>query len=350
MQEDTHATFTTLATLILLGSAFLSTAPGALAHDAEPCPNIEVDPELEDAYPTLKYRCIGPETFVTSASDVGIERQPDLDDLRPGINVGPCSTSFLLTDGQGGLYLTQSAHCVREESGSDLCDDTFMEIGDPVDIEGYQADGEVAYVSGLHMQEHGATDTECSDYDFAIIKLPQSLHDEAHPAIRHIGGPTGLVDALEMEYQDDILGYGNSDDRGFAVEFATGQDHSQTPVWGSTANRFEGYYVGSVLNEGFCLTVVFCEDNYDGDLGYINYLRYTPPKITGDSGSPELDADGQALGVTSVLNLATGLTGTMPLYDALLKIEVETGQHYELVTWPEADDPLVTTPRVPPSS
>lgn len=33
----------------------------------------------------------------------------------------------------------------------------------------------------------------------------------------------------------------------------------------------------------------------------------------------------------------------MPVYDALLKIEVETGQHYELVTWPDAQDPRVNT-------
>lgn len=326
----------TALAVALLATAWI--APVGQAHDEEPCPGIDVDPELERSYPTLAYRCIEPSSFVTSAEELGFDRHPSQDDLRPGTNVGPCSTSFLLTDGDGNLYLTQSAHCVFEAEGDDFCDSEYKDVGDSVGIEGFPLDGEVAYVSGLHMQQHGATSDECSDYDFAIIEIPEPLHDEVHPAIRHVEGPTGLVDPLAMQYEDDVLGYGNSDDRGFAVEAATQEDHSKAPIWGPTANTFDGYYVGSVLNEPLCETYIFCEDRYDGSLGYHNYLRYTPPKISGDSGSPDLAANGSALGVTSAINLATGLTATMPLYDALLKIEVETGQHYELVTWSDVDD------------
>lgn len=325
--------------LAAVAATLLSTAtlPGTAASDPTVCPSIPEDEILEERYPTYRYRCISPDTFVKDGADLGFEADPPIDWVRPGMNVGPCSTSFMLTDDAGNLYLTQSAHCVADEQGETFCDATYE---DTTTIEGYRP-ADVVYTSGEHMQDAGATTEECESYDFAIVEIPSDLHDVAHPKLRHVGGPTGLADPLEMRHRDPMVGYGNSDDRGFAVEVATGEDHGEAPLF-PHANTFEGYYVGTVLNEPFCAQRVFdiCTDPYDEEgqssraiHGYTQYVRYNPPKITGDSGSADLTEDGAALGVTSVLNFATGLDGFVPIYDALLKIHVELDQTYYVVTW-----------------
>lgn len=325
-------------TLAILSAALLCTVTvQGVAGSSEVCPGTEADATLEERYPTYKYRCIEPSTFVQDGSALGFEADPAIDAIRPGINVGACSTSVMLTDGDGGLYLAQSAHCVWETEGSNFCDSTYQ---DTTTIEGYGS-ADVVYTSGEHMAQQGATQEECESYDFAIIEIPPSLHEKAHPKVRHIGGPTGLADPLTLEHRDPVVGYGNSDDRGLAVEVLTGDDHGNAPAW-PHANTFDGYYVGTVTGEAFCTVEVFdlCTEPYTeeddssrGIHGYKHYLRYTPTKITGDSGSTDLTADGRALGVTSTINVATGLNGVVPIYDALLKIHVELGETYKVVTW-----------------
>lgn len=289
----------------------------------------------KDIMPSLDWHCIGTEPFVVDGRSLGFTDNQDIFGVRPGMNIGGCSTSFMLTDNTGALYLTQSAHCVFDNEGESFCDSTFAAIGSSHTIEGFSAPASLVYVSGAHMQAvGGSTVEECDTYDVAILRIPESLRNQAHPAIRHIGGPTSLTDVLDLQVDDPMVGYGNSDDRGLVIEFATGQDHGTLPVW-PTLNVFNGYYVGGVLNEVYCpLPALTCREDA-GVHGMHHYVRYTHPKITGDSGSADLTAAGGAFGVTSVINLATALTGTVPIYDALLKIAIETGHVYQVVTWDE---------------
>lgn len=332
-----HRSASVLATMLFLAPLALLVVPvSVVSEDTRPCPEIPLNSKLEQQYPTYKYRCFPPGAYVVNGRAVGFGDNYKIDWVRPGMNVGPCSTSYLLTDDEGALFLSQSAHCLFEDEGEDFCDSEYKPIGTLVELEGFGSVGRVAYVSGLQMQALGATPAECESFDFALIEVPPHLHAVTHPAIRHIGGPTSLVDPLTLRFRNAMVGYGNSDDRGLVVELVARRDHGTLPVW-PLLNTFQGYYVGSVLNEAWCAypATFLCRQPYDGVHGYKQYVRYVVPKITGDSGSPDLTADGGAVGVLSVLNLATGLDGTMPLYDALLKIHHETGKRYSLVTWDE---------------
>lgn len=331
------AAFWTLLFACLVAASTLG-APALGAAEEGACPSIPPDPVGDEHYPTYRLRCIPPERFVVDGRALGFQDAPPIDSIRPGINARGCTTSYLLTDGVGRYFLTFSAHCVfMNGDGGDLCVTRSRPLGSPVQIEGYDEPGVLRFASGIHMRAHGGTASECDFFDFAIFEVPSVYADRVHPAIRHVGGPVGLADPLALQLHDPIAGYGNSDDRGLVVELATDRDHGSAPAW-PYANTFRGYYVGGVLDEAYCLpgmAELACDGPYESRRGYAHWLRYAPPKITGDSGSPDLTLDGRAIGVTSAISPIAASSSTVSLYDALLKIWHETGETYYLVTWDE---------------
>lgn len=295
------------------------------------------------AVPMAGQHCVPPEELTIDGRLLGFTDTYEVDWVRPGINLGPCSTSYMLTDDTGALFLTQSAHCIYEVSGG-RCAATEAPWGSSHAIEGYAQPAALVWSSGRHMAEHGATDEECRTWDMAILRLPDGLRDVAHPAIRHIGGPTGLADPLAVRVFDPMTGYGNSDDRGFVVEMATGDDHGNAPLW-PTVNVFQGHFAGELTDEPACAgdAVFVCAWNtapYGN--GMRADVRYQVPKITGDSGSADLMADGRAFGITSVLDFSA-TAGTSFVYDALLRIWQDTGVRYRLVTWDEWSPETIET-------
>lgn len=308
-----------------------------------PCVGRSVPTATREAVPAAARHCIAPADLTVSGRDLGFTDGPGIDWVRPGINLGPCSTSYMLADDAGGLFLTQSAHCVFDVEGDGFCDSTYDAVGSSSKIEGYESDeSTLVWVSGEHMKQHGGTADECASWDVAIHRIPTSLRPLAHPSIRHIGGPTGLADPLDLRNGDPVAGYGNSDDRGAAVEVATGDDHGNAPVW-PMMNTFSGTFVGGVLDEAYCPTLGCDWESAPYGSGLRAYVRYVPTKITGDSGSCDLTGDGAAIGVTSAINLATGLMSSSLLYDTLLRIWEDTGVRYRLVTWDEWSPDTIET-------
>ncbi len=286
---------------------------------------------------TAQYRCQATDNFTIDGALLGFGDEYAVGDVRPGVNLGPCTASYLLVDETGQFYLTFSAHCVFEDpaTAKEFCESRMLPIGTPIEIEGYGEKGTLAWTSGHHMQDHAGNDVECAAWDAAFVAIDASLNARIHPSIRHIGGPTGLADILDMAAGDAVVGYGNSDDRGFVVERVGGEDHGNQDHW-PAVNVFYGEYHGDRRSHNLECTIPVpfgpqCPQQ--GDLGIDVAIQYTPSKITGDSGSPDLTGDGEAFCITSQLGAAQ--VHCTPLYDTLLRIYADTGKWYRLVTWDE---------------
>lgn len=288
-------------------------------------------------------RCLPPEVFTVDGRSLGFLDGYGIDWVRPGMNVGPCSTSYLLADDLGALYIVQSAHCVRTAEVGTHCTDSYPPLGTTFEIERYEERATLVWSSGHHMGTYASTADECGYWDMAILRLPDSLRPRIHPAIRHIGGPTGLQDPLLARHRDAIVGYGNSDDRGLLVEALTGNDHGNAPLW-PIVNVFRGYFVGNWMDDFSCAANPSeCWNQLPYKDAFGAYLRYNVTKITGDSGSSDLMAGGKALGITSALDPFTATGVSTVLYDSLLRIWFDAGVRYRLVTWAEWSPDTIET-------
>ncbi len=315
---------------------------GPLRFPSE-CMGRDVPSQTRANIPIAGHHCVPPQDLTLRGEDLGFPETPDLMGVRPGMNIEGCTSSYLLVNSTGALFLSTAAHCF-EEAGvvteDVFCDRLFKAVGADVTLDGFDAPGRLAWLSPAHIKQFGSQGTDCTDWDQAIVEVPRALYGKVHPAIRHIGGPTSLVDPLDLATGDAVTGYGNSDDRGGIVEAVAGQDHGTLPVW-PAVNIFHGTFIGNYYDEippevptpPYECRVSWEEHPYCG--GFNLYLRYTPaPKITGDSGSPDLTASGGAVGITTALNV-NGAMSSNVLYDSLLRIWRDSGQRYWLVTWDE---------------
>ncbi|MBC3193256.1 serine protease [Pseudonocardia sp. C8] len=197
-----------------------------------------------------------------------------------------CTANFVFTDGTD-VFLGQAAHCAGTGSSTEVngCEAPSLPLGTPVEIEGADNPGTLAYSSWLTMQEKGEKDPNACQYnDFALVKLDPADVGKANPTMPFYGGPTG-VDPDGTAAGEMLFGYGNSSLRG-----------------GIAALRPKtGASVGT-SGEGWTHTVATAG-----------------PGIPGDSGSGYLSKDGSALGVLSTLNLApaAGTNGVSDLRSAL---------------------------------
>jgi hypothetical protein len=194
--------------------------------------------------------------------------------IHPGVQTltdgAQCTANFVFYDASN-VYLGQAAHCSGTGAATETngCDSSSLPIGTPVDIGGSQP-GTMVYNSWLTMQSHGETNADaCAFNDLALVKVAAADVGKVNPSIPFWGGPTG-VDSNGTAQGDTVLSFGNSSLRGGVTQLSPKQ--------------------GKSLGD-------------DGN-GWSHTVYTVTPGIPGDSGSPFLNATGQALGVLSTVAIA----------------------------------------------
>jgi hypothetical protein len=202
--------------------------------------------------------------------------------IRPGAETrtegGQCTANFVFTqsalDEDGveqltGVFIGQAAHCAGQggATGTNGCEEESLPLGTPVEVEGAEQPGSLAYSSWIAMQQANETDDNtCQFNDFALVALDPADWDNVNPTVPFWGGPMALnTDGTDPG--EDVYSYGNSSLR-FGAE----------PL-----KPKQGYSLGT------------CCDGWNHDV-------YTlTPGIPGDSGSGFLDSEGNAFGVLVTL-------------------------------------------------
>lgn len=230
----------------------------------------------------------------------------DTAQIHPGVQMytdgAQCTGNFVFTDGAGNTYVGYAAHCAGTGAATDTngCDAGSLPLGTKVDfVEGGSlvtsgetvGSGTLAYSSWLTMQQRNESDPNACDYnDFALVKVDAADVSKVNPSVPFWGGPVGLESA-GTGAGETVYSYGNSSLRG-GVE-------ALSPKQGTSLGTD---------SEGW------------------NHQVYTAtPGIPGDSGSAFLDADGNALGTLSTVQLAP-LAGSNGVSD--LASELAYAQQY----------------------
>ncbi|MCX6462017.1 MAG: serine protease [Pseudonocardiales bacterium] len=237
-----------VAVAVLVAPAATAAAPVALAAPAQPADGADWAPAGEAA-------------------------------IRPGVMTettggGVCTSNFVFTSGDR-TFLGQAAHCAGtgEATETNGCDSGTGPVGTPVAIraaDGTDRVGTLAYSSWVTMQELGETDPDvCQFNDFALVELEPADVAEVNPSLPFFGGPVG-IDTDGVPAGEQVYSYGNSPLR-LGIE-------QLSPKVGVSAG--------------------------DAGSGFSHEVYTLSPGIPGDSGSGFLDADGEAVGVLSTLNLA----------------------------------------------
>lgn len=249
-----------------------------------------------------------------SAASAAAGGWPDLSeaDIRPGVGIvdhsilsNSCTAAFVYSDAANEtLYISTASHCFPNG-----------QIGDHVEIGGIAAAGEIAYCSWRHTEPYDV----CSDgdatvddpNDFALVRIHDHHRDEVHPAIKHWGGPTGT--ATDTDLGDPLTTSGAS------------------PLHPDQTDAREGYVI---------------DELDDSDWTTEGYFFH--PSISGDSGSPVMTADGQALGVMSYISQFGGINGFSNVHKAVPFAEDKMGVDLELKTWETLASPVL--PELPDES
>lgn len=187
---------------------------------------------------------------------------------------GACTSNFVFTSGDR-TFIGQAAHCAGTGTATetDGCNSGSGPIGTVVTIladDGTERVGTLAYSSWLTMQAVGETDENaCSFNDFALVEIAAADVADVDPSIPFFGGPKG-IDTDGLPVGEEVHSYGNSPLR----------------------QGIEALSPKSGVSAG------------DGGGGWSHEVYTVSPGIPGDSGSAFLDADGDAVGTLSTLNLA----------------------------------------------
>jgi hypothetical protein len=193
--------------------------------------------------------------------------------IHPGVQTftdgAQCTANFIFTDG-ADTYIGQAAHCSGTGGSTDTdgCTSGSLPEGTQVQVTGANQPATMVYNSWVRMQAAGETDSEtCQFNDLALLKLDPSDVPNVNPSIPSWGGPTGVGEGAAL---DDTYSYGNSELRGGVTQLSPKR--------------------GKIL---------------DVSPGGWSYDVYTvSPGIPGDSGSAFLNANGQAMGILSTVQLA----------------------------------------------
>jgi len=205
--------------------------------------------------------------------------------IHPGVMAytsgAQCTANFVFTDGAGNVYVGYAAHCAGTGAATDTngCDAGSLPLGTKVDFaeggslvsEGTRVGGgTLAYSSWLTMQQLGESDENtCAYNDLALVKVDAADVSKVNPSIPFWGGPVG-INTAGTAAGDTVYSYGNSSLRGGVSQLSPKQ----------------GASLGT-----------------DSD-GWNHPVYTVTPGIPGDSGSAFLDANGNALGVLSTVQLA----------------------------------------------
>ncbi|SFO06445.1 hypothetical protein SAMN05216207_102916 [Pseudonocardia ammonioxydans] len=216
--------------------------------------------------------------------------------ITPGVTTrtdgdAQCTANFVFTDG-AEVFLGQAAHCAGTGGSTEVdgCRAGSLPLGTPVEVEGADRPGTLAYSSWLTMQDHGETDPDACRYnDFALVALHPDDVAKTDPTMPFYGGPTG-VDPDGTATGEIVFGYGDSALRhGIAA---------LQPKTGTSAGTSGG--------------------------GWTHTVTTVLPGVPGDSGSGYLSGDGSALGLLSTLNVAPA-PGTNGLTDLRTALEYANG-------------------------
>ncbi|HEY2704385.1 MAG TPA: trypsin-like peptidase domain-containing protein [Candidatus Dormibacteraeota bacterium] len=197
--------------------------------------------------------------------------------IHPGVQLftkgAQCTANFIYVDGTD-TYIGQAAHCSGTGGSSETngCSAASLPLGTPVSITGAKHPGTLVYNSWLSMQGLHEKDADTCQYnDLALVRLDPADVGSVNPTVPVWGGPTGLRSA-GTSAGDPVYSYGNS----------------QLGLGTGAISRKQG--------------------TSNGDLGggWSHTVSTQPPGVPGDSGSGFLDAQGNALGVLSTLDLAPG--------------------------------------------
>ncbi len=197
--------------------------------------------------------------------------------IHPGVQLftkgSQCTANFIYSDGTA-TYIGQAAHCsgTGGSSETDGCTASSLPLGTPVSVTGAKHPGTMVYNSWLAMQGlHEKNADACQYDDLALVRLDPADVGSVNPSVPVWGGPTGLR-TVGTTPGDPVYSYGNS----------------QLGLGTGAISRKQG--------------------TSEGDLGggWSHTVSTQPPGVPGDSGSGFLDAQGNALGILSTLDLAPG--------------------------------------------
>lgn len=222
-----------------------------------------------------------------------------------------CTANFVFTDG-AEVYLGQAAHCAGLGGDATVvngCLSETLPLGTPVDIQGANHPGTLAYSSWLTMRQVGETDLNtCLFNDFALVRVHPEDHDKVSPSVPFFGGPKAL-NTTGTALGELVYSYGSSMIR-----------LGLTPL-----SPKIGVSLGTAGG------------------GWTHPVYTVTPGIPGDSGSAVLDANGDALGVLSTLTITpvAGSNGVSDLHRALEYMRAHTELDVQLVPGTEPFTPLL---------
>jgi hypothetical protein len=194
--------------------------------------------------------------------------------IHPGVQTftsgAQCTANFIYYDG-ANVFIGQAAHCSGTGGNTETngCTSGTLPVGTQVQVTGASKPGVMVYNSWATMQaRHEADANTCQYNDLALVQLDPSDVANVNPSVPHWGGPVGL-DTAGTTPGEKVYSYGNSELRGGVSQTSPKEGSSQ----GDTG-------------AGWSHTVI----TYN-------------PGIPGDSGSGFLDANGNALGVLSTIDV-----------------------------------------------
>jgi hypothetical protein len=247
--------------------------------------------------------------------------------IHPGVMMytegAQCTANFVYTDGAGNVYVGYAAHCAGTGAATDTngCKAESLPLGTKVTFaeDGSLASegttvgtGTLAYSSWLTMQKNGETDENtCAYNDLALVKVDPADVGKVNPSVPFWGGPVGL-DSDGTAAGETVYSYGNSSLRAGVDQLSPKQ--------------------GTSLGDDPAVE------------GWSHDVYTVTPGIPGDSGSAFLNADGDALGVLSTVQLAplAGANGVGDLASELAYAQQNSGlSGLELVPGTEPFSPLL---------
>lgn len=181
-----------------------------------------------------------------------------------------------------GLFIGTAGHCVFESESAEVVWDEGT--GPVAEDSAGERFGEVAY----------AVDT--GELDFALIRIDDDREDEVNPALCHFGGPTGTA--------TEAMPFGD-----LAHHFGQGIGYGQTVPGRSASATF-----ASAAQQSFNGLAIF-----------------------GDSGSPVIDTEGNAVGVAVTISVPPYMVNATRISHHLPLAEAATGVGFELQTAALAD-------------
>lgn len=228
--------------------------------------------------------------------------------ITPGVQMytdgAQCTGNFVFTDAAANVYVGYAAHCAGTGEATDTngCDAGSLPLGTRVEFErnggvvnagNPVGEGTLAYSSWLTMQARGEGDeSTCAYNDFALVRVDAEDVDQVNPSVPFWGGPVAL-EANGTAAGESVYSYGNSTLRG-GIE-------ALSPKQGTSLGT-------------------------DGD-GWNHQVYTLTPGVPGDSGSAFLDAEGNAVGTLSTVQLApfAGSNGVSDLSRELAYAQQHSG-------------------------